>query len=375
MFQPTKKQKQALAAIRKAIKSDKRLLLLLYGGIRAGKSTAGADGMVEHTAKHPGETYGLGAYTLRQAFEIFEPKFYDVCKARGITFSVSRSSSDPHFIVGDCRFMLAGGNDVGRDRNIQGLTWAGLLLDELPLLNRDFVMQCEARTSGPGALRIYTANKPNPYHWSTKHYYNRAKKGEIDAVLMDWDITDNPHIGQDFIEERMAEYDDKYRNRFINNEFVLDNPPLYEPLFDDTEPTGENVTVLYGNGPGFDMIQASATDYGLCANTSISVGIKELDELIPDFGRVFVNSERPVLAKKIRAAGKPVRGYDAMFQPRRVEYTQVAIADGRLRLSPNVDGLIEEIAMYSTGGLYRNGYVRGFEIMGEYVCRTLTPGA
>ena len=369
MFKPTKKQQQALAAVRKAIKARQRLLLLLYGGIRAGKSTAGVVGMVEHSQKHYGSTYGLGAYTLRQAFEIFEPKFFDVCESKGVTFHASRGSNDPHFTVGDCRFMLSGGNDVGRDKNIQGLTWAGLLLDELPLLNRDFVMQCEGRTSDSAALRIYTANKPNPYHWTTKHYYNRAKKGQIAATLMDWDITDNPHISEDFIDERTNEYDDKYRNRFINNEFVLDQPPIYEPLFDDGDNDVDGVTVLYGNGPGYDMVQAAGTEYGLLTHTSIPVTLKELDGLIPDMDRVFVNSERPMLARKIRAAGKAVRGYDAVFQPRRVEYTQIATGDGRLRVAQSAEELIEEIALYSTGGMYRSGYVRGFEILGEYLCR------
>lgn len=368
-FTPTPKQKKALAAIRKAIKQRERLLLLLYGGVRAGKSTCASDGMIEHSTKRYGELYGLGAYTLRQAFEIFEPKFMDICQARGITFHAARSNSDPHFDVGDNRFMLTGGNDMGRDRHVQGLTWAGLILDELPLLNRDYVMQCEARTSDSGALRIYTANKPNPYHWTTKHYYKRAKDGKIKATLFDWDTRDNPHIGQDYIDERVNEYDDKYRSRFINNEFVLDSPPIYEPLFDDSSPDGESVTVLYGNGPGYDMVHATSTPYGLCANGASSVTLPDMDGLIPDMNTVFVNSERPILARRIRQAGKAVRGYRADYEPRRVEYTQLAIADGKLRVSPDVDQLIEEIALYSSGGMYRNGYVRGFEVLGEYLYR------
>ena len=369
MFTPTPKQKKALTAVRKAIKANERMLLLLYGGIRAGKSTAAVASIVEHSQKRSGVLYGLGAYTLRQAFEIFEPKFYDVCGEKGLTFTPHRANSDPHFDVGENRFMLSGGNDMGRDRHIQGLTWDGLILDELPLLNRDYVMQAEGRTSAAGALRIYTANKPNPYHWSTKHYYRRAQKGEIKATLLDWDTRDNPHIGQDYIDERMNEYDDKYRDRFINNEFVLDNPPIYEPPFDDASPDGQPVTVLYGNGVGFDMVQATPTEYGLCANNAITVNLPELADLIPDFGLSFVNSDRPLLARKIRQSGKPVRGYLADFQPRRVEYTQIAIADGRLKLAPNVDDLIEEISMYSTGGIYRNGFVRGFEVLGEYIQR------
>ena len=369
MSTPTKKQKQALAAVRRAHKVRQRLLLLLYGGIRAGKSTAATQCLIEHGKHRHSQLYGLGAYTMRQAFEIFEPKFIDECKDKGITFHASHGSSDPHFIVGENKVMITGGNDVGRDKHVQGLTWGGLILDELPLLNRDYVMQSEARVSEPGALRIYTANKPNPYHWTTKHYYRRAKEGKIAATLFDYDISDNPHIGADFIEERTNEYDDKYRNRFINNEFVLDDLPLYEPMFDDLEPAADNVTVLYGNGQGYDMVQAVQTDYGLCAHTAQPLTIADIEGYIPDMGTVFVNSDRPIIARKIRQAGRQVRGYQADFTPRRVEYTQMAIADGKLKLTPAVDPLIEEIALYSTGGMYRNGYVRGFEVMGEYVYR------
>ena len=158
-----------------AMQSNARLFQLLYGGVRAGKSTAAALGTTLHSTARSGCEYIVGAYTQRQASAIFMPKYKIAAELLDLRYRESRATSNPHIEIGENLFSIYGGSDASRFKNVQGLTVAGLVLDEIPLLDREFMAQAEARTSERGALRIYTANKVHPYHWTTKYYYDRAK--------------------------------------------------------------------------------------------------------------------------------------------------------------------------------------------------------
>ena len=194
------------------------------------------------------------------------------------------------------------------------------------------------------------------------------KAGKITASLYDFDTSDNQHIGTDYIEERKQEYDDLHRTRFIDNEFALDAPPLYDPMYDNTEGVA-SLTVIFGGGSVVQIINATATEYGYCINDTIECGVGEI-ATVPPLGRVvMVNSDRPMLARQLRIQGHSVRGYRADYEPRRLEQTQLCLGQGKLRISPELDQLTQAIQEYNTGGVYRDGIIRGLEAMGEYVSR------
>ena len=364
----TPDQMLALAEVEVATASGARLFQLLYGGVRAGKSTCGAFGIAIHSIGRVGCEYIVGAYTQRQAMAIFMPKFKMAAELLDIHYKASKSLSNPHIEFGANIISLFGGSDVGRDRNVQGLTIAGLLLDEIPLLNREFVHQNEARASEDGALRIYTANKVHPYHWTTKYYFNRAKAGTIKASLYDSDTSDNQHISQDYIDERINEYDDLHRTRFIDNEFALDASPLYEPQFDDA--VGDDlISVIYGSGNTMYVLTAARAEYGICITEAVEYAASTpITELVLG-ATVLVNADRPMLAKALRRSGNVVRGYMGEYIPRRLEQSQRALAGGEMRISPGLDTLTEAIDEYNTGGMYRSDYIRCMEALGEYITR------
>ena len=230
-YTPT--QARVMEIVDAAISDNRRQLILWYGGIRAGKTYGAAMAIARHAAAREGGLYGIGAFTLRQIWGAIEPVFFRMAEADGIHYRVVKYGGDPRIEFGDAKLMAFSGGEAGGAERIQGLTLDGLFLDELANLDRDFVMQAEARTSADGALRIYTSNKPDTYHWTTRHYYRRAQGGLIEAELIDADTGDNQHLDPNFIAERESEYDDFYRARFLSNRFVSEGLPLYRPELGD----------------------------------------------------------------------------------------------------------------------------------------------
>ena len=63
------------------------------------------------------------------------------------------------------RFYLFGGKDEGASAMIQGITLAGILLDEVALMPRSFVEQALARCSVEGSKFWFNCNPEHPRHW------------------------------------------------------------------------------------------------------------------------------------------------------------------------------------------------------------------
>ena len=63
------------------------------------------------------------------------------------------------------RFYCFGGKDESSYTLIQGVTLAGVMLDEVALMPRSFVEQALARCSVSGAKWWFNCNPENPRHW------------------------------------------------------------------------------------------------------------------------------------------------------------------------------------------------------------------
>ena len=364
----TPQQSVVMTHVDAALECEKRLFILWYGAIRQGKSTGATIAMLKHAKKRTGATYMVAAYTGRQVIAIFYPLFKKYASLLEMDYKEVRGSS-PYMEIGGNEFLVYGGRNEGQDESIQGLTLSGLLLDEFPLLKYDFVSQAEGRTSPGDALRIYTANKnKSPYHWSSRLYYERAQNGNIGAVLLDSDTRDNQFVSDEFFDERLNEYDDIHAARFINNEFRLDRPTLYDCQIDeiDNRPV---ISALYCEGNAISIVSVSETPYGYCITDSpehaVNTPLKEM--MLGDV--VMTNTDRPMLVRQLRASGKRVRAYRGDFEPRRVDYTQTLLNDGKLRAHKNLTPLLEAMDQYGIAGMYPDGRIRALEMLGEYIGR------
>lgn len=361
----TPTQVQAMAAVEKAIAETTRLLVLWYGGIRAGKTEGAADCFVEHS-RHRSETiYIVGGYTTRSVFTNVAPYLKKYANKHGLAYKEHRGN-DPRIVIGDNTLAVYGGSDMGRDKSVQGATAAGLLLDEYELLDRRFILQCEARISLPGALRIYTSNKDNPYSWATKNYLYRALKGEIEALVLDADTADNQFLDKAFIEEKIREYDDNTRRRFIDNEFALASPPLYRAGFAAPGDTDE-LGAIYAYGSECIQLGLSKVDKGWVIREPVQYEPPFDIAKLGDAKTFLVNATAPMLAREIRAAGRTVIGYDPMFRDKQVEVCQRAFSSGKLALEIDSEFGLECVNLYSVPGRRMSPMIVALENVAQYL--------
>ena len=90
------------------------------------------------------------------------------------------------------RFYLFGGRDEGSASLIQGVTLAGVLLDEVALMPRSFVEQALARCSVPGSRYWFCCNPEHPFHWFYREWIEKAR--EKNCLYLHFTMRDNPSL-------------------------------------------------------------------------------------------------------------------------------------------------------------------------------------
>ena len=364
---PTPSQQKALERLDKALETNKRLFVLWYGGIRAGKSYGAVALMMKHSLKRRNATYIIGGYTQRQVLSVIAPIFLELGEQCGLKVKVSRGTVNPRIEIGTNVFLIYGGGEAGKDSAVQGITASGLLLDEYPLLHPDFVAQAEARTSVAGALRIYTANKTSPYHWTTLHYYNRMKEGRIEGLLLDTHTEENQHLDSSFVMERLSEYDDLHAGRFMRNEFMLSLPSIYEWQIDTLGRVSEvSHSVITAEGGAYRLIGVIETEYGIRVETH---ALSELNDLPLQkiAHNVILDASRPKLRAWLRSKGHSVRGFVPFYSKFRLERTQRAFNEGRIRIHPDRFEILQALDEYANAGFFTSNIIPSIEILADKV--------
>ena len=98
-------------------------------------------------------------------------------KAMGMTAVevASKNYMDVSFCGRKNRFYYFGGRDEGSPSLIQGVTRAGVLLDEAALMPRSFIEQAVARCSVAGSKLWFNCNPEGPMHWFYREWILRAE--------------------------------------------------------------------------------------------------------------------------------------------------------------------------------------------------------
>ena len=107
-------------------------------------------------------------------------------------------------------YYLFGGQDESSYMSIQGITLAGVLLDEVALMPRSFVEQACARCSVAGSKLWFNCNPAGPEHWFYKEWLCRAE--EKNVLHLHFTMEDNPGLD----EKVRARYERLYRGVFYD---------------------------------------------------------------------------------------------------------------------------------------------------------------
>lgn len=123
-------------------------------------------------------------------------------------------------------FYTFGGRDESSASLIQGITFAGILMDEVALMPRSFVEQACARCSVAGSRLWFNCNPAGPEHWFYKNWILRAE--EKRCLRLHFTMEDNPSLTKAIRARYERLYSGVFYRRFILGQWVQAEGRVYD---------------------------------------------------------------------------------------------------------------------------------------------------
>ncbi len=123
------------------------------------------------------------------------------------------------------RFYVFGGKDESSAALIQGMTLAGVMLDEVALMPRSFVEQALGRCSVDGARYWFNCNPEGPQHWFYREWVLEPQKRN--ALHLHFLMTDNPSLSEKTLKRYETQFSGVFYDRFIRGLWVVAEGLIY----------------------------------------------------------------------------------------------------------------------------------------------------
>ena len=123
-------------------------------------------------------------------------------------------------------FYLYGGGDEGSYASIQGVTLAGVLLDEAALMPRSFVEQAAARCSVTRGKLWFSCNPAGPEHWFYKEWICRAEQKR--ALYLRFTMEDNPGLSPRVRQRYERMFQGAFYRRYVLGEWTAAEGLVYD---------------------------------------------------------------------------------------------------------------------------------------------------
>ena len=278
----------------------------------------------------------------------------------------SENSITMHFGGRTNRFLLFGGRDEGSAALIQGVTLAGLLLDEVALMPRSFVEQACARCSVTGSKLWFNCNPEGPEHWFYREWIGKAE--ERKALYLHFTMDDNPSLAP-YIRQRYERlYTGVFYRRFVLGEWAAAEGLIYD-FFDREKdavpaPKGEmeawRVSIDYGtvnptsmglwgrrNGIWYRVEEYYYDSRREGQQKTDAEYVEALRALCGDrrVERVIVDPSAASFQAALRQAGFPVRAADNRVLAG-IRVTAGLLRNGQIVLCESCGDCLREIALY-----------------------------
>jgi len=149
----------------------------------------------------------------------------------GDTVDIRESRSENKLTVSDKRgrrntYYLFGGQDESSYKLIQGITLAGVLLDEAALMPRSFVEQACARCSVAGSKLWFNCNPEGPEHWLYKEWIQKAEQKQL--LRLHFTMADNPGLDPAIKQRYEAMYTGVFYRRYILGQWCMAEGLVYD---------------------------------------------------------------------------------------------------------------------------------------------------
>ena len=124
------------------------------------------------------------------------------------------------------RFYIFGGRDESSASLIQGITFAGILMDEVALMPRSFVEQACARCSVAGSRLWFNCNPAGPTHWFYKTWIQEADRRK--CLRLHFTMEDNPSLSPEIRMRYERLYSGVFYRRYILGQWAQAEGRVYD---------------------------------------------------------------------------------------------------------------------------------------------------
>lgn len=203
--------------------------LICDGAVRSGKTVSMVDGFfLWSMANFSGEVFALCGKTvssLRRNVVVHLQQWL------GQVLDITENRSENKLVVRDRRggsntYYLFGGQDESSYMLIQGITLAGVLLDEVALMPRSFVEQACARCSVPGSKLWFNCNPAGPEHWFYKEWI--CKRRQKNALRLHFSMEDNPALDSAVRARYETMYTGVFYRRYVQGQWCVAQGIIYD---------------------------------------------------------------------------------------------------------------------------------------------------
>lgn len=196
--------------------------IIMDGSIRSGKTSIGALSFVFWAMDtFDGQNFGMCGKTIQSFRRNVLQQLKRMLKSRG--YIVEEHRSENYMIVrfkgNENTFYFFGGKDEGSQDLIQGITLAGLFMDEVALMPESFVNQATGRCSVEGFKLWFNCNPEGPDHYFKKEWIN--KRTEKNLIRIHFEMKDNPSLSAAMLEKYKNRYRGVFYDRFILGLWVV----------------------------------------------------------------------------------------------------------------------------------------------------------
>ena len=212
-----------------------------------GSPDAAFDAIVCDGAVRSGKTLAMGLSFFLWAMLLFDGKRFGICgktisslkrnvlseilprlEGLGAVWKEKRSENllTVTFHGHRNQFYVFGGRDESSASLIQGITFAGVLLDEVALMPQSFVEQACARCSVAGSRLWFNCNPAGPSHWFYKTWILDAEKRN--CLRLHFTMEDNPSLTEEIRQRYQRLYTGVFYRRFILGQWVQAEGRVYD---------------------------------------------------------------------------------------------------------------------------------------------------
>ncbi|MBQ3193672.1 MAG: PBSX family phage terminase large subunit [Oscillospiraceae bacterium] len=203
--------------------------ILCDGAVRSGKTLAmGLGFFLWASSSFEGKKFGICGKTIQSLRRNVLSEILPRLEALGAAWTEKRSENrvTVRFLGRENDFYIFGGLDERSAGMIQGITFAGVLLDEAALMPRSFVEQACARCSVEGSRLWFNCNPEGPNHWLYRTWVLEAEKRK--CLRLHFTMADNPGLTEKIRQRYERLYSGVFYRRFVLGQWVQAEGRVYD---------------------------------------------------------------------------------------------------------------------------------------------------